>query len=47
VSDQDFRDLLAALNFEANYDQTKRELANFQTGYGPPGSVPPEMLEPI
>jgi DNA invertase Pin-like site-specific DNA recombinase len=26
VSDQDFRDLLAALNFEASYDATKREL---------------------
>ena len=26
VSDQDFRDLLAALNFEASYDPTKREL---------------------
>jgi hypothetical protein len=26
VSDQDFRDLLAALNFEATYDPTKREL---------------------
>ena len=26
VSDQDFRDLLAALNFEARYDPTKREL---------------------
>jgi hypothetical protein len=26
VSDQDFRNLLAALNFEARYDPTKREL---------------------
>ena len=26
VSDEEFRDLLAALNFEANYDPTKREL---------------------
>ena len=26
VSDQDFRDLLAALNFEASYEPTKREL---------------------
>ena len=26
VSDQDFRKLLAALNFEASYDPTKREL---------------------
>lgn len=26
VSDQEFRDLLAALNFEATYDPTKREL---------------------
>ena len=26
VSDQEFRDLLAALNFEASYDSTKREL---------------------
>jgi hypothetical protein len=26
VSDQDFRALLAALNFEASYDPTKREL---------------------
>jgi hypothetical protein len=26
VSDRDFRDLLAALNFEASYDPTKREL---------------------
>jgi hypothetical protein len=26
VSDQDFRDLLAALNFEASYDPTTREL---------------------
>jgi hypothetical protein len=26
VSDQEFRDLLAALNFEASYDPTKREL---------------------
>jgi hypothetical protein len=26
VSDNEFRDLLAALNFEASYDPTKREL---------------------
>ena len=26
VSDQDFRKLLAVLNFEASYDPTKREL---------------------
>jgi hypothetical protein len=26
VSDQEFRDLLASLNFEATYDPTKREL---------------------
>jgi hypothetical protein len=26
VSDQDFRDLLAALNFEPSYDPMKREL---------------------
>jgi hypothetical protein len=26
VSDQDFRDLLAALDFEATYEPTKREL---------------------
>jgi hypothetical protein len=26
VSDQDFRGLLAALNFEASYEPTKREL---------------------
>jgi hypothetical protein len=26
VSDQDFRDLLTALNFEASYDPTRREL---------------------
>jgi len=29
VSDQDFRALLAALNFEASYDPTKRELTIF------------------
>ncbi len=56
VSDQDFRALLAALNFEASYDPTKRELTIRVTlvpqlthpdgGRAPLLSVPPAGFEP-
>ncbi len=56
VSDQEFRDLLAALNFEATYDPTKRELTIRVTlvpeltspdgGRAPLLSVPPAGFEP-
>jgi site-specific DNA recombinase len=56
VSDQDFRDLLAALNFEGRYDPTKRELTIRVTlvpelthpdgGRAPLLSVPPAGFEP-
>src|SRR5918994_5760215 len=56
VSDQDFRDLLAALNFEASYDASKRELTIRVTlvpelthpdgGRAPLLSVPPAVCAP-
>jgi site-specific DNA recombinase len=56
VSDQEFRDLLAALNFEASYDSTKRELTIRVTlvpeltspdgDRAPLLSVPPAGFEP-
>ncbi len=56
LSDQDFRALLTALNFEASYDPTKRELTIRVTlvpeltspdgGRAPLLSVPPAGFEP-
>ena len=56
VSDEDFRDLLAVLNFEASYDPKKRELTIRVTlvpeltspdgDRAPLLSVPPAGFEP-